>query len=178
MRAQLLGAALVLSARSGRGGGTPPGSSQAGEVGRAAGTAGAGGGAVVLSTGGRASSPDGGGSPHATSTSFTLSSATGGSRLPFTVGLVFKKGDVPLDFGLDLQTAQVEVKRRWNDGSVKHAMISGHVDLVPRTKDGSIDPKAQRNFTDAESRIMKSSDGYVQAYNCQAVVDEEHQIIV
>lgn len=49
---------------------------------------------------------------------------------------------------------------------------------IPRTKDGSIDPKAQRNFTDAESRIMKSSDGYVQAYNCQAIVDEEHQIIV
>jgi transposase len=49
---------------------------------------------------------------------------------------------------------------------------------IPRTKDGGIDPKAQRNFTDPESRIMKSSEGYVQAYNCQAVVDEEHQIIV
>jgi transposase len=49
---------------------------------------------------------------------------------------------------------------------------------IPRTKDGGIDPKAQRNFTDAESRIMKSAEGYVQAYNCQAVVDEEHQIIV
>jgi transposase len=49
---------------------------------------------------------------------------------------------------------------------------------IPRTKDGGIDPKAQRNFTDAESRIMKSGEGYVQAYNCQAVVDEEHQIIV
>ena len=49
---------------------------------------------------------------------------------------------------------------------------------IPRTKDGGIDPKAQRNFTDAESRIMKSQEGYVQAYNCQAVVDEAHQIIV
>jgi len=49
---------------------------------------------------------------------------------------------------------------------------------IPRAKDGSIDPKAQRNFTDPESRIMKGSEGYVQAYNCQAVVDEEHQIIV
>ena len=49
---------------------------------------------------------------------------------------------------------------------------------ITRTKDGGIDPKAQRNFTDPESRIMKSSEGYVQAYNCQAVVDEEHQIIV
>ena len=30
---------------------------------------------------------------------------------------------------------------------------------IPRTKDGGIDPKAQRNFTDPESRIMKSSEG-------------------
>src|SRR6266704_764814 len=32
-------------------------------------------------------------------------------------------------------------------------------------------PKAQRNFTDPESRIMKSKDGFVQAYNAQAAVD-------
>ena len=49
---------------------------------------------------------------------------------------------------------------------------------ILQNKDGKIAPKAQRNFTDAESRIMKASEGYVQAYNCQAVVDEEHQIIV
>jgi transposase len=40
------------------------------------------------------------------------------------------------------------------------------------------EPRAQRNFTDPESRIMKNSDGaFVQAYNAQAVVDEAHQII-
>jgi hypothetical protein len=40
-------------------------------------------------------------------------------------------------------------------------------------------PKAQRNFTDPDSRIMKNSDGaFIQAYNGQAVVDERHQIIV
>ena len=38
--------------------------------------------------------------------------------------------------------------------------------------------KAQKNFTDPESRIMKSKDGFVQAYNVQAVVDGEAQIIV
>ncbi|WP_442818261.1 IS1182 family transposase [Streptomyces sp. NBC_01727] len=39
-------------------------------------------------------------------------------------------------------------------------------------------PKAQANFTDPNSRIMKNSDGaYIQAYNAQAVVDEEHQVI-
>src|SRR5271167_2401909 len=40
------------------------------------------------------------------------------------------------------------------------------------------DPKAQRNFTDPDSRIMKSKEGFVQAYNAQAAVDAEAQIIV
>jgi transposase len=40
-------------------------------------------------------------------------------------------------------------------------------------------PKAQRNFTDPDSRIMKNADGaFIQAYNGQAVVDEAHQIIL
>ena len=40
--------------------------------------------------------------------------------------------------------------------------------------------KAQRNFTDADSRIMKdgATHGFVQAYNAQAVVDSQAQIIV
>ena len=42
-----------------------------------------------------------------------------------------------------------------------------------------VDPKAQRNFTDPESRIMKTSDGsFHQCYNAQAVVDDAHQVIV
>ena len=40
------------------------------------------------------------------------------------------------------------------------------------------DPKAQRNFTDPESRILKTKDGYIQGYNAQAAVDGEAQIIV
>jgi transposase len=38
--------------------------------------------------------------------------------------------------------------------------------------------KAQYNFTDPESRIMKGSDGFVQAYNAEAVVEEGSQFIV
>jgi len=49
---------------------------------------------------------------------------------------------------------------------------------VPTEKDGGPTAKAQRNFTDADSRIMKSNDGYVQAYNAQLAVDEAVQIIV
>jgi transposase len=41
------------------------------------------------------------------------------------------------------------------------------------------EPKAQRNFTDPESRIMrKSGKEYVQAYNAQAAVDSTAQVIV
>jgi transposase len=38
--------------------------------------------------------------------------------------------------------------------------------------------KAQYNFTDPESRIMKGADGFVQAYNGQAVVEQTCQLIV
>ena len=44
--------------------------------------------------------------------------------------------------------------------------------------DGSPKDEAQRNFTDPESRIMKSGKDFVQAYNAQVVVDEAEQIIV
>src|SRR6516162_4570583 len=40
------------------------------------------------------------------------------------------------------------------------------------------DGKAQKSFTDPQSRIMKSKDGFVQAYNAQIAVDAEAQIIV
>jgi transposase len=49
---------------------------------------------------------------------------------------------------------------------------------IPTTKDGTPTPKSQRNFTDGDSRIMKSADGFIQGYNAQAVVDEGNQIIV
>jgi phage gp37-like protein len=39
-------------------------------------------------------------------------------------------------------------------------------------------PKAQHNFTDPESRIMKGPDGFVQAYNAQAAVEPALQLIV
>jgi transposase len=38
--------------------------------------------------------------------------------------------------------------------------------------------KAQRNFTDPESKLLKTKDGFIQGYNCQAAVDAQAQIIV
>ena len=50
----------------------------------------------------------------------------------------------------------------------------------PKEPSDSPDPKAQRNFTDSDSRIMKdgASKSFEQAYNCQAAVDDTSQIIV
>ena len=44
---------------------------------------------------------------------------------------------------------------------------------------GEPDEKAQSNFTDPESGIMKTSnDGFQQCYNAQVAVDGEHQLVV
>lgn len=48
----------------------------------------------------------------------------------------------------------------------------------PTTPDGTPKPEAQRNFTDADSKIMKNGQGaYEQAFNAQVVVDETHVIV-
>ena len=44
--------------------------------------------------------------------------------------------------------------------------------------DGNPAESAQRSFTDPDSQLMKDGNGYSQAYNCQAAVDEAHQVIV
>jgi transposase len=56
----------------------------------------------------------------------------------------------------------------------------GRPPTVPDPPKATPDPKAQRNFTDPESRIMKdgATKSFVQAYNAQAVVDGTAQVIV
>jgi transposase len=49
---------------------------------------------------------------------------------------------------------------------------------TPAPPSAEPDSKAQRNFTDPDSRILKTKDGYIQGYNAQAAVDAEAQIIV
>ncbi len=49
---------------------------------------------------------------------------------------------------------------------------------VQSEPDGTPKPKAQRNFTDPDSRIQKTKDGFVQGYNAQVAVDEAHQVII
>ena len=58
--------------------------------------------------------------------------------------------------------------------------MGGRPPHVPDPAEAKPDPKAQRNFTDPESRIMKdgASKSFEQCYNAQAAVDGEAQIIV
>jgi len=59
-----------------------------------------------------------------------------------------------------------------DDDTAAERVAAAGVKAVPR-------PKAQRNFTDPESKIMKTADGsFHQCFNAQAVVDAEHQVIV
>ena len=47
-----------------------------------------------------------------------------------------------------------------------------------KNEPGTPKDSAQSNFTDPESRIMKSHDGFIQGYNAQAAVDADSQVIV
>jgi transposase len=55
-------------------------------------------------------------------------------------------------------------------------------DLGPRQRavrrTGKPPAKTQRNFTDPESRLMRTGRTYLQGYNCQAAVDADSQVIV
>ena len=58
--------------------------------------------------------------------------------------------------------------------------ISGPKPVAPDPAMAKPEAKAQRNFTDPESKIMKdgATKGFEQAYNAQIVVDDAHQIII
>lgn len=72
------------------------------------------------------------------------------------------------------QEARDEAKARSSDDDDGPAAPSR-----PKHKaDGTPGDKSQRNFTDPESRILKTRDGYIQGYNAQAAVDAECQVIV
>src|SRR5262245_19963102 len=63
--------------------------------------------------------------------SFQVTSAIGGTDLPYTIGYAFAKAALPAGTALavDQGTAQIVVKRQWNDGSIKHVVVSGHVNI-------------------------------------------------
>lgn len=76
-------------------------------------------------------------------------------------------------------TKKIEERERKEAETGKKA--GGHPPVVPDVESAKPDPKAQRNFTDSESRIMPdgaNKGSFVQGYNAQIVVDATAQIIV
>jgi len=74
----------------------------------------------------------------------------------------------------DLEKTRIELS--WSTDEQEQSKLPEH--RVPTDAEGNPKPKAQRNFTDPDSRILKDGTSYVQGFNCQTVVDEEHQIII
>ena len=78
-----------------------------------------------------------------------------------------------------------EARRRAHDQAAEKARSAGK-DEEAAARAGSKaevearpEDKAQRNFTDPDSRVMKTSDGsFHYCYNAQSVVDDAHQVIV
>ena len=65
--------------------------------------------------------------------------------------------------------------------AIRAAKATLEAEVRERTGDPDAlpDPKAQRDFTDPDSRIMLSKpDGFIYGYDAQAVVDDGHQVIV
>ena len=76
----------------------------------------------------------------------------------------------------DAKAAEEAAKRAAAEADGKKPKAKGG--RKPKTEPGTPEDKAQRNFTDPESRIMKGRDGFIQGYNAQAAVDSKAQVIV
>lgn len=77
-----------------------------------------------------------------------------------------------------LVEAKLEERHRQEEAQGKK--FGGRAPQAPDPEQAKPEPKAQRNFTDPESRIMMdgATKSFMQAYNGQAAVDSQEQIIV
>ncbi len=68
--------------------------------------------------------------------SIGLTSRLGGMDVPFTVGQVFRRGDVPMDRQIhaDSPSFQAVVRNRWPDGSAKIVVLSGRMPMTAGQK--------------------------------------------
>jgi transposase len=69
---------------------------------------------------------------------------------------------------------EAKVKAKHQGASEEQAQAAGAEAAEGATPKG----RAQRSFTDPEARMMKTTDGFHHAFNAQAVVDEEAQVIL
>ena len=86
-------------------------------------------------------------------------------------------------YGRDQRGDELPEELAFREGrleKIREAMAALEAEAEGKAHPGVPEDKAQRNFTDPQSRIMPGPGGkdFQQAYNCQAVVDHEHQVIV
>jgi hypothetical protein len=74
--------------------------------------------------------------------------------------------------------AEEETRRRAEAEEKRIAEGRKKNGFAPRPPSEEPDGKAQRNFTDPESRVLLTKDGYIQGWNAQAAVDGTAQVIV
>ena len=74
--------------------------------------------------------------------------------------------------------AEAETRRRAEAEDKRIAEGRKKTGRTPAPPKSEPDGKAQRNFTDPQSRILKTRDGFIQGYNAQAAVDATAQIVV
>jgi transposase len=76
--------------------------------------------------------------------------------------------------------ARERIKERERKEREQGRKFGGRLPQVPNPDEAKPRDNAQKNFTDPDSRIMvdKSTNSFAQAYNAQAAVDSEAQVIV
>ena len=87
------------------------------------------------------------------------------------------------EYGPDKRGDELPAELAFREGRLKKIREAKEALEREAREAGAAEPKdkAQRNFTDPESRIMPSSSekgSFLQGYNCQAAVDDKHQVIV
>jgi hypothetical protein len=80
----------------------------------------------------------------------------------------------------DAAAAEAKLAERKQREEETGKKAGGRVPQVPNVEEAQPKPKAQRNFTDPESRIMKdgATGSFEQSYNAQIAVDGTAQIII
>lgn len=77
--------------------------------------------------------------------------------------------------------AEAKIAERRQQETLTGKKAGGHEPKVPDPEQAKPEAKAQRNFTDPDSRIMvdgANKGSFIQAYNAQAAVDSQAQVIV
>jgi transposase len=81
----------------------------------------------------------------------------------------------------EAEAAQAKLAERERQAAETGRKVGGRTPVVPDPEQAQPEPKAQRNFTDPESRIMPdgaNQGSFLQGYNAQIAVDSEAQVIV